>query len=297
MGPRPGTKTKPSAKNGDAAPWNAKPNAPPKAPEPEAHGRGTRQLKAVLFDFDDTLIDWSGVDLNWNEIEGEHVQRVARYLRSQLPSYDISTDSLVELYSRRTYDAWRHARTSLRAPLMPEILLTALVELGIPRDALDADAIMRAYDWQAVAGTCVYPDVPPALRLLRDKGIECGIVTNASKPMWMRDVELRDYGLMQYFSHCRLSAADVGYLKPNRRIFRAALDMLGTSAEETVFVGDNPVADIAGAQAMGMVAIMRRNPGAARSSKLARPQATLRSFVELPAILDDWYPKWRGSDA
>ena len=40
-------------------------------------------------------------------------------------------------------------------------------------------------------------------------------------------------------------------------IFEAALDCLGVQVDEAVFVGDNPEADIAGAQSIGMKAVLR----------------------------------------
>lgn len=44
----------------------------------------------------------------------------------------------------------------------------------------------------------------------------------------------------------------VGCKKPDARIFRAALDALGASPSEAVFVGDSPTRDMAGARALGM---------------------------------------------
>ena len=44
----------------------------------------------------------------------------------------------------------------------------------------------------------------------------------------------------------------VGCTKPDPRIFRHALDCLGLHAEKTIFVGDSPTRDMAGARAIGM---------------------------------------------
>ena len=251
------------------------------------------QLRAVLFDFDDTLIDWSGVQLGWREIESARLTRVQAYISQIYPDCYIEARRLIDVYWDRSRSAWSEARVSLRAPNMPGILLSTLAELGVPRETLVSEDILRAYDWNVVPGTVVFADVPPLLKLLQSNGINAGIVTNASQPMWMRDAELRAHGLIEYFSDCRLSAADTGYLKPHLRMFRTALETMGTLAVETVFVGDNPVADVAGAQAAGMRAVRRLNPGARESGHLAKPHATLRTFKELPALLDSWYPDWR----
>ena len=89
------------------------------------------------------------------------------------------------------------------------------------------------------------------------------------------------------------SAADVGYLKPHPSIFQAALECLGTEAEETIFVGDTVEHDIAGAQAAGMRAILRvKRPAPPMISGLIIPDGAVNSLVELSGILDQWFPGW-----
>ena len=252
-----------------------------------------RQLKGVLFDLDGTLIDWSRVSLGWREIEASRLSRVHTYVLHRQQTAPFDADRLTELYLQRTRAAWDEASTSLRAPHMPNILMSVLDELGVDCDRLSREEVIRVYDWDAVPGTVVFPDVPPMIETLRAQGIKLGIVTNASQPMALRDVELATHGLLDYFPDCRLAAADTGYLKPHPRIFQAALDQMGSSADETLFVGDNPVADIAGAQGVGMRAVHRTTTRATFDDSSAQTEGSLCSFDELPAILDAWYPGWR----
>lgn len=248
------------------------------------------QLRAVLFDFDDTLIDWSGVTRDWRELEAERLAPVLRLLDQRLSPTGVALERLVERYTERTRAAWKVARRDLRAPSMPLILQDTLAELGIHEAAVLADEILRAYDWKVVPGTVVFPDVFPALDKLRTRGIRLGVVTNSSQPMSLRDHELRQHGLLPYFPDCRLAAADVGYLKPHPRIFHCALEQIGVAPAEAVFIGDNPIADISGALGVGMRAAQRLNWDGARANK---GQPCLRSFDDLPTLLDDWYPDWR----
>ena len=46
---------------------------------------------------------------------------------------------------------------------------------------------------------------------------------------------------------------EVGVAKPDPAIFQRALGAIGAQPAETLFVGDNPVADIGGAQQLGML--------------------------------------------
>jgi putative hydrolase of the HAD superfamily len=174
------------------------------------------------------------------------------------------------------------------------VLVESAVALGVPADALDMRRCLEAYQWSAVDGTCIFPETPEVLQLLHDNGVKVGIVTNAYQPMWQRDVEIQIHGLLDFFPDCRISAADVGYLKPHPAIFQAALHCCGVKADEAVFVGDDLEADIAGAQAAGIHAVLR----ASRRSQpvlggTVIPDATVKSLTELLPILDNWFPGWR----
>lgn len=270
-----------------------------------------RQLKGVLFDFDDTLIDWSGVQLSWHELEAPRLMRVHAYVAGTARRDTVDAVSMIDLYQERTIKAWKAARETLIAPHMPNILYDTMRDLGFNCDELDFDEIIREYNWNVIPGTVVFPDVIPALEALRSAGIKLGIVTNSSQPMALRDAELAGHGLIDYFPDCRLAAADSGYLKPHRRMFEAALAQMGTAPQETVFIGDNPTADVAGALAVGMRAVLRIThrvfDGGIRAVKRnaqhdsdgceTAAEASVHTLDELPAILDEWYPDWRNGSA
>lgn len=252
-------------------------------------------LKGVLFDLDDTLIDWSGADYTWGLRERTLLEGVHEYLREQGYS-EHDFDMLVDLFMDRTRIAWESARADLRAPNIAVVLMESLEAVGLPVAALDSRACLEAYRWGAAPGCVVFPDVPDALQILVDNDIRVGIVTNAYQPMWLRDRELTVFKLLDYFATCRISAADAGYLKPHPAIFERALACLGTNAAETVFVGDNPVADIAGAQGVGMRAILRvTHPTPPMLSGLIVPDHALNTLAELPDVFDSWFPGWRKS--
>jgi putative hydrolase of the HAD superfamily len=62
---------------------------------------------------------------------------------------------------------------------------------------------------------------------------------------------LRKLGINRFFNAVLVSE-DVGWRKPHIKIFEEALRRLETAAKETVYVGDSPLEDIKGAQALGM---------------------------------------------
>jgi putative hydrolase of the HAD superfamily len=58
-------------------------------------------------------------------------------------------------------------------------------------------------------------------------------------------------GINEFFNAVLVSE-QAGWRKPHAKIFEEALGRLGVAAEETVYVGDSPMEDIKGAEAVGM---------------------------------------------
>lgn len=246
-------------------------------------------LKAVLFDIDDTLIDWSKFTAGWDVMEARHLQNVFEHLSTLHTLSDVKT--FTREYIRRTQDSWIDARATLRSPHLGRLLVDTAVSLGVPIDVVDMQRCLDSYAWRAVQQTAPFPEVVEVLTLLRDRGLKLGFVTNSFHPSPLRDTELTDHGILDFFPDCRVTAADAGYLKPHPEIFDFALNKLGMTADEAVFVGDNAVADIAGAQGAGMRAILRRKADRLPvNNGLVVPDATITSLHELPAILDTWFP-------
>ncbi|KKK46782.1 hypothetical protein LCGC14_3161800, partial [marine sediment metagenome] len=93
-----------------------------------------------------------------------------------------------------------------------------------------------------------FPDAAPALAELRALGMRLAVVSN-----W--DCSLRgilaELGLAGAVDAIVVSA-ELGSCKPETHIFEAALEQVGCGAGETLFVGDQPETDIAGARAAGL---------------------------------------------
>lgn len=249
-------------------------------------------IHGILFDMDDTLIDWHNFSGDWHNLERRHLKKVYEFLAENERTLDVSLERFVQVYRERVVDAWEAARTTLRAPHMTKIMEEVISEFGfVADDAISLRDIMVAYQWQGADGIVVFPDVPDGLQKLIDMGIKIGIVTNAFQPMWLRDAELEKYDLLKYFPDevVRMSAADVGYLKPHKQIFHHALECLGTKAENTLYIGDNPVADIGGAQAVNMRAVLRINHGhRPLITDMLVPDAVITNFGELVTLVEDW---------
>jgi putative hydrolase of the HAD superfamily len=135
--------------------------------------------------------------------------------------------------------------------------------LGLPED--DAVVLARGvYDafgdasrWRA------YDDVAPAFRRLREAGVKVGIISN-----WDSRLETILDGLgLSPLVDLVISSAAVKLHKPDPRIFELACERMGVAPEACAHVGDHYYADILGARAAGMTAILidRHEAGCAMS--------------------------------
>jgi FMN phosphatase YigB (HAD superfamily) len=51
---------------------------------------------------------------------------------------------------------------------------------------------------------------------------------------------------------CVIDSGNVGVMKPDPRIFHAALDVMGITADQAWYVGDMPAIDVVGARRAGL---------------------------------------------
>ena len=89
----------------------------------------------------------------------------------------------------------------------------------------------------------------------------------------MQTSKLECLALSPMFDTILISDAE-GISKPDRQIFRRALERLHVNPAQAVFVGDHPEVDVAGARSAGMQAIWRRDPNVSR-------------MVEADAVIDE----------
>jgi putative hydrolase of the HAD superfamily len=119
----------------------------------------------------------------------------------------------------------------------------------------------------------VYPEVRPTLAVLRGKGLRLAVVSNWDERL---PLLLERLGLAGSFEAI-VCSSEVGVEKPDRRIFRRALERLGVGPAAALHVGDHRLEDVEGAVAAGMYAVQldRRSGGGG-----------LADLTELPRLID-----------
>lgn len=219
--------------------------------------------KAVLFDLDDTLWPIAPVILEAEKILyawlGQHAPRVAE---------------------RFTVDSLRQARLELLAN-RPEfaIDLGALRQAGLVaafeqagEDAGKVELAMTEF-FAARNAVTPYDDVVPGLERLKQFTL-VGSVTNGV-------ADLQTIGLAHHFQ-ASVAAREFGRAKPDAGIFLAGCAALGVTPAETLYVGDDLLLDVQGAQRAGLRAAWMNRTG--KVNELAhqiQPDVEVSSIAEL----------------
>jgi FMN phosphatase YigB (HAD superfamily) len=97
-----------------------------------------------------------------------------------------------------------------------------------------------------------FPDSVPALKLVNEKKMITGLISNVGQEI---DSYCRELGFEPYLDY-KVTSFEVGFDKPRPEIFQLALDRAGVRADESIFIGDVYEQDIVGARGVGMKPIL-----------------------------------------
>jgi putative hydrolase of the HAD superfamily len=239
----------------------------------------------VIFDMDDTLVDWSGQPDGLGTLTRPHVRRLLAYLQGQgadLPD----EETFFTHYREGIVAAWVEAKKTWAGVNFKRTLRGILQEMGVDLTAVNLDEALRAFGWGPLPEVVLYEDTIAVLEQLRERAYKIGLITNSMMPMWMRDKELVAYQIFSYFD-ARVTSGDVGYMKPHPAIYERVLQMLGAEPATAVFVGDRPENDIAGANEAGLVSVLMSPAHLERPWHDVQPDYTITALRQLLPILDE----------
>jgi putative hydrolase of the HAD superfamily len=125
-----------------------------------------------------------------------------------------------------------------------------LDELGLPGDVSLRDTLYVTFT--DPSNYALFDDVREAIGSLEDAGLALGIVSNFEG--WLEDL-LGTLGVRDRFQVRVISGLE-GVEKPDAAIFERALERIGATAADVVYVGDNPEFDVEPAAAVGMTPVL-----------------------------------------
>ncbi len=111
-----------------------------------------------------------------------------------------------------------------------------------------------------------------------------GLITNG--PAHSQRPKIACLGLAQWMQCCIVSG-EVGVAKPDPQIFSLALQQLGVSPQQAVYVGDSLEFDLQGAYAAGIDFVWLNRQATPLPPDLPAPHAIIRELGQLEQVLND----------
>jgi len=226
-------------------------------------------VKAVLFDFDNTLVDSASV----HPLAQRRVaELITAYLNGSVGFEKVFTtvrwcEFVVELQGVYDRDRiWEHV----------------LHELGYGGSA--EPKVLRSWTqayWEEYCKGKPYPETVTVLEKLHGR-YGLGLVTNTDGLAGMKTLRLKASGLENFFEAVVVAGEDVAEKKPSPVPFLHAAKLLNVKPNECLMIGDDPVNDVVGAKAAGMKAALL-DPTRSKKSPI-KPDVIITNLTQILSI-------------
>ena len=230
---------------------------------------------AILLDIGGTI--WLD---RWPTAAADVLARAAA-LRTALPSLGLAESV--------TFAQQIEARAILQGELTQDtraLIARAWREDQPSLGVADPEQIRRAMCLPAYGRVALFDGAYDLFASARERGLVCVVITNAvwrdGRDYWR---DFADFGLVP-FINAVVSSVDVGFRKPHRAIFSAALALTGCPAERCVVIGNSERHDVVPALALGMRAVRVAIEEPLPTTSVA--SAVVGSLHDVSTILRTW---------
>lgn len=240
----------------------------------------SRQLKAIFFDLDGTLLDDG-------DAIGQALALACQVVQQRWP--ELEGNTLAAVYRQVSETAWSDYDRHLRHLVHPEAMLAAVWRTTLTHWRLeDPDVERHAADvyWNhRLQNCCPYADVLPFLEELAAQ-FPLYLLTNGAPAM--QRAKTTASGLFPLFQQVFVGG-DFARGKPDQAIFRAALTAAHCQPGQAVHIGDSLTHDIAGARGVGVSSVWlnrKKISTPATPDTLPAPDLAITTLTDLWSCLE-----------
>lgn len=198
-------------------------------------------IKCLTFDLDDTL--WPVVPVI-NNMDTKLYQWLQANATAYTEHFEQSYFSHLREHVTENYPQLAHSVTSIRIKGLEIGLLQAGYSHQQATELADEAFVVALAARQEVD---YFEHTWTVLDQLRAAGYQMGSISNGNADI--HRVGLSDHFDFQYNAH------EAGVEKPDPHIFEQVLKHEGLEASQIIHIGDNPIADVLGAQQLGIATI------------------------------------------
>ena len=230
--------------------------------------------QAMLLDLDDTILSYSAhAEPCWLSACAMHGDRLG----------EITVDTLYRAVQDARKWFWsdpvrhRQNRQDMRGAHR-KVVSRALRGLG-QEDSELATSIADAFGEERQKGVKPFPGALETLSALQEQGVRMALVTNGGTEPQREKIDA--FGLEPYF-RAVLIEGELGFGKPDARVYRQALELLSADPPNAWIVGDNLEWEVAVPQGLGLYAVWHDPTGQGLPpGSTIRPDRIIYSLPEL----------------
>ncbi len=194
-------------------------------------------IKAVVFDLDNTLMDF--MNMKENAVRAAVKAMIDAGLNMDSGE---AIGALYDIYDREGIEYQKVLDNFLEK------------QLGYIDFKILSSGVV-AYRKAREASLVAYPHVNMTLMELLRRGLLLGVLSDAPRrEAWLRLCYLQ----LQHVFNTVITYEDSGFRKPHPTPFNKVLELIGTKPTETIMVGDWPERDLVGAREVGMRTVFAR---------------------------------------
>ena len=235
---------------------------------------GTLDLKAILFDLDDTLFDRQGAQLMVLDI-------IARGFGDVFAG--ISREAIAEAFLESdrvtTWENYGETYTIEGIRLRRQQVFLELLEL----EATHAEELSEVY--VAWYPRCDAPiDGAKVVVEALAARLPLGIVSNGLPDVQYTKLETLT---LRHLFKCIVLSEELGIRKPDPAIFEHAAELLNVATDDCLYIGDSYDNDVVGAKRSGMHACWFNPAGEAVPGEV-KPDLEIRALEEILRLCDEF---------
>ena len=250
-----------------------------------------KKYSTIIFDFFDTVVNFNPNKLPTVNIDGTTIRSTSDVVYKVFQKsykhidfwefYEAFIGSYKEFEERKKVED-REYPTRDRFYLMFEKL-----NVGIEEDAERIIEDLVLAHMGKLSSAVEFPEGNLGVIQSLEERYRLAIVSNFDHAPTIYGI-LEKYEIKNYFEEILISV-EVGWRKPNRRIFERAFNLLDIKPQEAICVGDNPQTDIVGSKSVGMDVIwINRNKNRENlpvAQGIPKPDYEVSEFKEIVGIL------------
>jgi putative hydrolase of the HAD superfamily len=238
-------------------------------------------IQAVLFDINGTLID-----IHTDEGNEEIYRAISHFLAYQgiyVHRWEVRDEYFLLMDEQRQASGEDYPEFNVVEVWREFLRRRPEASQALPQEKLRWLPHFLAEMYRGIARfrLQLYPEVKNVLEELQPR-FKLAALSDAQSA-WALS-EIRAVGIEAYFQPIIISG-DLGFRKPDKRIFKAALNGLDLPPEKVLFVGNDMYHDVYGAQQFGMKTVFFSSNQGRKEMKGVEPDYIIYQFAELRQAL------------